>query len=699
MADVSILAGAAYGPSDSAKVMEISLKLRADSGNAAVLKQLTTQVHDAFTKVVKETEQVGEKLVDKAHEWGKSMGESIRKALEKAASDAEKSARKEGPESRQSAAEKQPPAGREVQAHPEVSQPKSPPTSAEAARAPDQPEAKKTETAPAKEEKSTTDKVSTLAQKSTSAAKHFGEAASTEKKPAERVAAAVEGAVESREAVKTGMELLNRVKAVATGGQSVGEVGVKGMITNLAKGGLASVGGWGGVAGAAQVAGIGAVAIAGGVALHDGFKTLLNKVGFLGGNFDTLSGTVMEWHESTKRSAEIEKKIAETQEAHQQALEQMQRNQQNTRSVYEAKDRIEESQKHQKEAAGLVPVGATYARRFKAVDAEHVGTERDLQKRDRNYAIDDRGFASQQYEKKLEEKGRERDEAAKAADDTRKKNDQRKQEAAGPVDLQKEVLQEEKAVKLANEMRDLAKDRTSELQSQLAAMDQQVRAAEHQVAAAREQVKAEQEKVTAHKAQLSMLSEDQQKAATTILKKFNETKHLSREDALTLQKLGITQGRIGTAINDTMAQGLDPELAKQFKAAGGEEGLEKAQQHLKESTDDLADAQNEAIESLDNFMESLQEFAAASDKAVAAQKQLEKTRSDKEGYSNPNDLQPGEKPRDTAGAVEMVKAAIEAAHADFAKAMNEVADAVVNGSKGQAADANRMAQRIKEAHK
>src|ERR1700731_2237266 len=111
MADVSkILAGAAYGPSESAKVMEISLKLRADSGNAAVLKQLTTQVHDAFTKVVKETEQVGEKLVDKAHEWGKSMGESIRKALEKAASDAEKSARREAPEPKPTSAEKQTPA-------------------------------------------------------------------------------------------------------------------------------------------------------------------------------------------------------------------------------------------------------------------------------------------------------------------------------------------------------------------------------------------------------------------------------------------------------------------------------------------------------------------------------------------------------------------------------------------------------------
>jgi len=715
MANISkTLAGAAYGPSDSPKVMEMTLKLRADDGNAAVLKQLTSQVHDAFAKVVKETEQVGAKLVDKAQEWGKSMGESIRKSVEKAASDAEKSVRKEAPEPKPAAAEKQAPAGREVPAHQDVTQPKSAPTSAEATRPQEQPEAKKPEASPAKEEKSATEKGLTLFQKSTGAAKHISEVASSEKTPVERLSAGADAAVEINEAAKSAKGIFSTVKNVATAGKPIAEVGIGGMALNLAKGGLASLGGGGGIAAAAQVTGIGALAIGGGVAVHDGFKLLLNKVGILGGHFDTLSGTVLEWNESTKKSAEIEKKIAETQEAHQQALEQMQRNQQNTRSVYEARGRIEESEKVQKEAASMVPVGAHYAKRLKEIDPQHVATERELQKRDQAYAISDRAFAKEQYAISFREKEREQQEAAGTASETDKRNKQPQRNSGGSrtelasdgsqgtihasvVDLQEQVLQEEKSVKLANELRDLAKARTTELQSQLTAMDQQVRAAEHQVAAARDQVKAEQDKVTAQKAVLSMLSHDQQKSAADILKKFNDTKHLSRADALTLQKRGITQGRIGTAINETLAQGLDPELAKQIKAAGGEEGLDKAQQQLAESTNALAEAQQQAKQTLQEYMAAIRQFAKSADTAVGAQKHLEDTRSRKEGYSNPEMLRPGEKPHATTSAVEMMKAAIEAANADFGEAMKEVTKAVVNGLKRQAAETSRNAQMLHNA--
>ncbi|HEV8000914.1 MAG TPA: hypothetical protein VGP63_13605 [Planctomycetaceae bacterium] len=689
--------------------MEITLQLRADSGNSAVLKQLTEQVKEAAHKAIQEAEHLGEALVKKAHGWAKEMGESITKALEKAASEREKSERKEVPEPTR-VSDKPAAAGRELQAHPEVTQQKTPATPAESSRPQEQPDAKKPEGAPAKEEKSTTEKVLGVLHKGTSAAKHANEAASSEKSAVERIAAGAEALEEGHDAIKGTKDVIGVLKKAAaakeatSAGSTVVQTGTKavglgGTIATLGKGALASVGGVGGIVGAAQIAGIGALAVGGGVALHDGVKLLLNKVGFLGGNFDTLSGTVMEWNESTKRSAEIEKKIAETQEAHQKQLEQMHLNQQNTRSVYEARDRIEESQKFQKEAVGMVSVGAHHARRFNAVDPQHVGMERDLQKQDKQYALDDRLFAKETYDKKFAQKEQQQKEAAKTADATQQRNTEWKQKAAGVTDLQEQVLQEEKALKLANEMRDLAHGRTVELQNQLATMDQQVRAAEHQVAAAREQVKAEQDKVNSQKAQLSMLSQDQQNTAAQILKNFNQTKHLSREDALTLQTLGVNKGAIGRAIDATLAQGVDSEFAKQFKKAGGEEDLDKSQQHLKDSTDDLADAQRDAGEAVDEFLDALRDFASSADVAVAAQSKYEDTKADKEGYSHPGDLRPGERPKETQNAVKTVKDAIQASQADFAAAIKEIGDAMVTGAKSNAANLRGVATQLNGAHK
>jgi hypothetical protein len=693
----AILAGAASGPPDRAKVMEITLKLRADSGNSAVLKQLSEQVRDASRKAIQEAEHLGEALVKKAHGWAKEMGEAITKSLEKAAEQREKAEQEAKLGSASASAEKKP-AGREMPAHPEPDQAKNAATPKESSHAPEQSSEKKTEK---KEEKpeSIGDKLGTLLEKGKSAYDHLKEAKSADNDAVKRVVEGFAGAKDAKESIKAGVDVFNRLKDVATAGKPIAEVGFKGMAANLGNAAVAGVGGWGTIAGAAHVAGIGAVAVAGGVALHDGFKLLLNKVGFLGGNFDTLSGTVMDWNESTKRSAEIEKKIAETQEAHHQALEQMQRNQQNTRSVYEARARIEESEKFQKESASMVSVGGHYAKRLGLADPEHVGTERDLQKRDKEYATDDRRLAEQTYAAKFEEKQREQEEAADTAGKTKQRNDERKAKALGPVDLQEQVLQEEKAVKLANELRDLAKDRTAELQSQLAAMDQQVRAAEHQVAAAKEQVKAERDKANADRAQLSMLSEDQQKTATNILKKLNETKHLSREDALTLQKLGVTKGRIGTTINETLAQGISPEFAKQFKEAGGEEGLDKAQQHLTESTDHLAAAQKQAQETLEKFMDAVWDFAGTAELATAALRKNEDTKADKEGYSHPGDLRPGERPKETQGAVKALKEAIQASQADFAAAIKEIGDAMLTGTKSHAANLRGVAQQLNQAQK
>jgi hypothetical protein len=707
----AILAGAASGP--PAKVMEITLKLSADSGNAAVLKQLSEQVKDATHKAIQEVEHLGQALVKKAHGWAKDVGETLSKAIEKASKEREKAEAKEAAEPAHASAEREP-AGREMPAHPEVSQPKSPADSKEGGPSHEQASENKSEKKPAEEKESTLEKLSTIGEKAKSAYEHLKEARSPDNDAMKRVGETFQGGKDAYASGKKAWEVLGTLKEVATGGKPVAEVGVTGMVANLGKAGLASLGGGSGIAAAAQIAGIGTVAVAGGVALHDGVKLLLNKVGFLGGNFDTLSGTVLEWNESTKRSVEIEKKIAETQEAHQQQLEQIQRNQQNVRSVYEARDRIEESRKSQKEVGDMVAVGAHYARRFNAVDAEHVGTERELQERDKQHAATDRAFATEQYAKKFKEKELEQTEAAELARRTDVANQKLQQQRGGvklaedgsqgtvhaaAVDLQEQVLQEEKSVKLANELRDLAKARSAELLSQLATMDQQVRAAEHQKAAAQEQVKAAQENELSEKARMSMLTKGDQQTATGIFKKLAHGQRIDRKDALFLQEHGLTSGAIQHKVNDRMAEDLDPEFVKWRKAAGGEEALDNAQQHLAESTRDLAQAQKDATKTLQDYMKAVLDAAHGADTAVAAQKKVEATKSNKEGYSNPEMLRPGEKPHSTTSAVELMNAAIQAAHFDFAKALSEIATAVVNSSKRSAAETRRTAQQLNEAHR
>jgi hypothetical protein len=259
----AILAGAASGPPDRAKVMEITLKLRADSGNAAVLKQLTGQIKDAAHKAIQEAEHLGDALVKKAHGWAKEMGEAITKSLEKAAEEREKTERKEAAKKESGHAESA--AGREVSPHP------GPGEAQAAGKVPEQESG-------AGEKGQKTEEVFSLLKNVVKATSPNKEAADAKIEQIERLQSAVEA---GQSVAKYGKDFAAMWKAASVGKDGVTALGFGGTAFNLAKGGLASVGGWGGIAATAQVAGIGAVAVAGGVALHDGFKTLLNKVGFL----------------------------------------------------------------------------------------------------------------------------------------------------------------------------------------------------------------------------------------------------------------------------------------------------------------------------------------------------------------------------------------------------------------------------------
>src|SRR5580704_11842194 len=77
------LAAAATG--GGAKVVDITLKLRADPANNAVIKQLTEQVNDAVRKASQEIETVTQKLVASANRSAKSIGDAMTKAFERVA--------------------------------------------------------------------------------------------------------------------------------------------------------------------------------------------------------------------------------------------------------------------------------------------------------------------------------------------------------------------------------------------------------------------------------------------------------------------------------------------------------------------------------------------------------------------------------------------------------------------------------------
>ncbi|HEV3303048.1 MAG TPA: hypothetical protein VG055_25575 [Planctomycetaceae bacterium] len=115
---------------------------------------------------------------------------------------------------------------------------------------------------------------------------------------------------------------------------------------------------------AGEIAGIGAIAIAEGVFVHDAFKMLLNRIGFLGGQFDTLTGTVVEWNDSAKRSAEIEKRIAHSQETRKRAMEQMGEQQERVRRYYEGHEKIEEAHRHVEDAGDLKLTAASFRQRL-----------------------------------------------------------------------------------------------------------------------------------------------------------------------------------------------------------------------------------------------------------------------------------------------------------------------------------------------
>jgi hypothetical protein len=743
----AVLAMAATG--GGTKVVDITLRLKADRGNSAVVKQLSDQIGSGTRKAVQEVEDLGQKLVGKANDWSTKIRASMSKALEQSAS---------GPAPPSKGATKlaEAPAGK-------ASAPAPPASGAVRETA----EAKTPEPPGAKEHIEAATHLISLMQRISGATGGNDEATKQGQGKLEQAKSALEGLGDLVAVVTYLKALKGSASATATGADAVGAAGLGSKALNLGKGALARLGGGEGLAVTAEVAATGALIVSAGVLVHDGLKTILNLVKGLGGQFDTLTGTLIGWNESIKNSAEIEKQIAIAQSARKGLLEQRQVNQETTRSYYDARERIDDAKKFQKEVPGMELVAKHYRSRF---DPDSVTTERDLQVQGQRYTREDRQLDTTNYASKFNEKREEQEKAAKVADATRLRNQDLQRhppmqlimpaleegkdgdegipegagwyfrkligptvepltreelrhlplgqptigmapfaqhqldQALGPsqpilqpakIDLQDQLSQQEKSLTLANELRDITRERSNDLQSQLRTMDQQVRAAQQQVAAVREQVEVAKERELSEKARMS---KGEQKTATDILKRLAQHQNIDRGQALFLQQHGLVTGSLGHKINDRLAEDLDPEFVKWRKAAGGEESLEDAQNKLAHSTADLADAQRDANKVLADFTVAFGQYKNAGRTALDARLAVEQTKAARDGGRDPTQPSDGEKAQaETIAAAAKVTHGIDAARNDFVAAIHEIGKTAVAAIKAGTAEARATAQRIKQA--
>jgi hypothetical protein len=135
----------------------------------------------------------------------------------------------------------------------------------------------------------------------------------------------------------------SKASAGAAGAASSGGAGAVGALGAAAEG--ASVGAAAGGASLGATAAIGVGLAAAGLAVHDALAKVT-------GLFETMSGSVFEWFESTKRNAKLAEAIERQQEAHKRAMENIKEQDDRSAKLAEARARIKESG-HAVESADL----------------------------------------------------------------------------------------------------------------------------------------------------------------------------------------------------------------------------------------------------------------------------------------------------------------------------------------------------------
>jgi hypothetical protein len=162
------------------------------------------------------------------------------------------------------------------------------------------------------------------------------------------------------------------------------------------------------------------------------------------------------------------------------------------------------------------------------------------------------------------------------------------------------------------------------------------------------------------------------------------------------------EGRHHVAEPLPLAAGLDPTLAKEFQAAGGNEDLDKAKQLELDIMKGLALARKQETDTSLALTAAMKDLAAWSAKVVRGTGAVEKTKSQIGGFPDPNlppAGEPGGNPAPAGQGVKVDVGKVAKSGEHVADALMQLVDAVL-ARDAHAADAIReAAQRLKGAHR
>jgi hypothetical protein len=309
------------------RVVGITLRLIADPGNPAVVKELTDQVSGAVHKAVQEMEELRGRVRSRATEWATSVGHTMSSAwVPRATDDAHSTGKTAAKLQERHAGEEQSPLG--------------PHNTRRGARTPDSRREKnsgRTNNIESKESRveqfeKGTEELGDVGSHLIGLAKRVAILSAPDEKTSEQRKKAFESVENIYGVAEDGLKIVQGVGKVAknfSAAATVGQTGARAVRTATKAAGAAETASLGeglggaaigfgtnalaGMGPAAAAAGAGALLVGAGIAIHDVLAKLTGK-------FETISGAAGDLLGSIKRSSQLEEKMNEQRAAQTQAL-------------------------------------------------------------------------------------------------------------------------------------------------------------------------------------------------------------------------------------------------------------------------------------------------------------------------------------------------------------------------------------------
>jgi hypothetical protein len=334
------------------RVVGITLRLIADPGNAAAVKELTNQVSGAARNAFREMEELRGKVRSAGGEWAASVGDALHSRLQRRASDPPYAADRVAAKLQEMhAGREHSPTGR----HGSQRSGTSHPTRAGGASS-----SRKDEVEGSRSEQieKGADELGEVGSHLVGLAKRLyvlsapdDKIAEERKKKFEAVENIYEVAEDSWKIAKGARNFIQSFSSPAAQQQGPRLLRATTKSGRAALGALTAEEGFAGAGrglaaetltgtSLAGAAGTGALFLAAGIAVHD-------VLGKLTGKFETLSGAVGDWIATTNRNVELEKTIERQLQAQANGREFQRQQVEAYRSFYEGRERIEEAQRFQ----------------------------------------------------------------------------------------------------------------------------------------------------------------------------------------------------------------------------------------------------------------------------------------------------------------------------------------------------------------